>query len=128
MKKFLLISAVLVVLPMIFVGCAKSESADVKDSITGFVSAYNAEDYDQCLTYLLGITDENKDTIKTALAAYHGFAGDFEVNKIENITVDESTATATVTFAIKGQTQTKEITLNKVDNIWKMSGDSFTSQ
>jgi hypothetical protein len=127
-KKFLLISAVLVVLAMIFVGCAKNESADVKDSITGFVSAYNAGDYDQCLTYLLGITDENKDTIKTALAAYHGLAGDFEVNKIENVTVNESTATATITFTIQGQTQTKEMTLNKVDNTWKMSGDSFLSQ
>ena len=128
MKKFLLISAVLVVLAMIFVGCAKSESAAVEDSITGFVSAYNTQDYDQCLTYLLGITDENKDTIKTALVAYHGFAGDFEVTKIENITVDESTATATVTFTIKGQAQTKVMTLNKVDDSWKMAGDSFLSQ
>jgi len=127
-KKFLLISAVLVVLAMVFVGCAKSESAAVEDSITGFVSAYNTGDYDQCLTHLLGITDENKDFMKTALAAYHGFAGDFEVNKIENITVDESTATATVTFTIQSQTQTKEMTLNKVDDTWKMAGDSFLSQ
>ncbi len=130
MKKFLLISAVLVVLAMIFVGCAKSESAAVEDSITGFVSAYNTEDYDQCLTHLLGITDETKDFMKTALAEYHGFAGDFEVNKIENVTVDEATATATatVTFTIKGQAQTKVMTLNKVDDSWKMAGDSFLSQ
>ena len=131
MKRLLLVSVLMVTLGIIFVGCAseaQSDTAAVEDAITGIFSAYNAGDYDKCLTYLVGITDENRDTIKAGLTMAHGFTGDITINKIENVTVNGSTATATVTATVQNQTQTTEMTLNKVGNKWMMAGEEAFGQ
>jgi hypothetical protein len=128
-KKILLIGVLVLVLGAFVVGCAtKSDEAAVEDSIRGLISAYNAEDYDKCMTYLKGITDETEDTVKAALAMAHGFVGDINVDKVENVTVNGSTATARVTFRMGDETDTSEMTLTKVDGKWKMAGNDVFSQ
>ncbi len=129
MKKILLVAGLILVLGAFMIGCAaKSDEEAVEDAITGMISAYNAEDYDKCLTYLVGINSENKETIKASLAWAHGFIGDITVEKIENVTVNGSSATAKVTFKMGEETDSSQMTLTKVDGKWKMAGDDVFSQ
>lgn len=131
MKKLLFVSLLVVTLGIVLLGCAaeaKSDADAVEDAITGIFSAYNSGDYDKCLTYLVGITNENRETIKAGLAMAHSFTGDITINNVENVTVDGSTATATVTATIQNQTQTTEMTLNKVGDKWMMSGEEAFGQ
>ena len=129
MRKLVLAIALLVAIPVMLMGCAKSQVPAVKDDINGFVTAYNAGDYDQCVTYIVGITDENKETIKGTLQGFKLAAQSIEVVSIEEINIDGSTATAkvtlnvTLTAAMGGQTteQTIELTLTKEDGTWKFS-------
>jgi hypothetical protein len=128
-KRVLLVCGLVLVLGVFLVGCAtKTDAEAVEDSITGLIAAYNAENYDKCLTYLVGITDENKAEIKAGLAWLHGFMGNITVTKVENIVVNGSSATANVTLKFGEQTQTSNMTLSKVDGKWKMSGEDMFSQ
>jgi len=130
-KKLLLLSVVLVTFGILVLGCAaeaQSDTAAVEDAITGVFAAYNADNYDKCLNYLVGITDENRETIKAGLAMAHSFTGDITVDKIEDVTINGSTATAMVSATIQNQTQTQEMTLNKVGNHWKMAGEEAFGQ
>ena len=120
MKKILFIGALVLLLGAFVVGCAKSDEQAVEDSIRGMIAAYNAEDYDKCMTYLDGVTDGEEAEIKAGLAMVHGFIGEITIDKIENVTVNGSTATAKVTFKMGEETDTSEMTLTKVDGKWKM--------
>ena len=111
MKKLVLVIALLVAIPVMLVGCSKSESAaksesdTFKDTLNGFFSAYNSGHYEKCLTYVLGMTDANegaRDAMKTTLQMTHSANGDIKVIKIENITIGESTGTADLTCKVKG--------------------------
>jgi len=130
MKKLVLVLALLVAIPVMLVGCSKSDSASIKDSINGFVNALNDGDYEKCTDYLVGITDANSDNITAQLKAVkETYQLSLEVVKIEEITVDGSSATAKVTLKVTfmGQTmeQPTEITLTKVDGKWKFAGDDI---
>ena len=120
MKKFLFIGALVLLLGAFVVGCAKSDEQAVEDTITDMFAAYNAEDYDKCLTYVQGVTDGTRDMIKTQLNVAHGLTGDINIDKIENVTVNDSSATAKVTFKVQDQTQSVNMTLAKVDGKWKL--------
>jgi len=119
-KKFLFISAVLVVLAMVFVGCAKSDSAAIEDTTKGFFAAYNAQDYEKCLTYLPEVSETEQSALITGLQYARELSGEVTIESITDIKVNDSTATATLTGTVMGQTQTQEITLSKENGSWKM--------
>ena len=119
MKKLVLAIALLMVIPVVLVGCGKSEEASVKSSINGFVDAYNDKDYDKCTDYLLGITDATKETVKLGLGMAREASGEIEVTGVEDITVDGDSATAKVTVKVLGQTQTNTVSFTKADGKWK---------
>ncbi len=130
MRKLVLVIALLVAIPVMLVGCAKSDSAAIKDSINGFVNALNAGDYEKCTDYLVGITDANSDNITAQLRAVkETYQVGLEVVNIEDISVDGSSATAKVTLKVTfmGQTmeQPTDITLTKVDGKWKFAGEDI---
>lgn len=133
MKKLVLVIALLLVIPVMLIGCSKSDSADIKDSINGFVSALNAKDYDKCTDYLVGVTDANKAAIATELSGLEAYVQKTEVTKIEEIEVDGSSATAKVTLkvtlsaALGGSSaeQTIDLPLSKVDGKWKFTGEDI---
>jgi hypothetical protein len=132
MRKLVLAIALLVAIPVMLVGCAKSDSASIKDSINGFVNALNDGDYEKCTDYLVGITDANSDNITAQLKGVkETYQLSLEVVKIEEITVDGSSATAKVTLKVTfmGQTmeQPIEMTLTKVDGKWKFAGEDILS-
>lgn len=130
-KRYLvLVLAVLLAISVGLVGCNKSESASVKDSINGFAAAYNDGDTEKCTDYLVDVTDN---TTKAQAQAILGMAKlaveSIEVVSIEEPKVDGTTATAKVTYKVTlpanlgGQTSesSPEITLTKKDGIWKFS-------
>ena len=127
MRKLVLAIALLVAVPVMLVGCAKSDSAAVKDDINGFADAYNAGDYDQCVTYIVGITDANKATIEGTLQGFKMVAQNIEVTSIDVTKIDGSTATTKVTLnvTIVGVAQpvekTIDLSLNKVGDTWEFS-------
>jgi hypothetical protein len=121
MRKLVLAIALLVAIPVMLVGCAKSDSASIKDSINGFADAYNAGDLDKCTDYLVGITDANKETIKGTLQGFKLAAQTIEVTSIEKPSVDGSTATASVTLTAVGKEMTIDFALTKEDGTWKFS-------
>ncbi len=123
MKKLVLVIALLVAISVMVVGCGKSESAAIKDWINGFVTAYNADDFEKCTDYLVGVDDLNKLGVVAALTASRLVTGEIEVDSIENISVNGSTATVTVKVTVMSIEQTKELSLSKVDGMWKFEGD-----
>jgi hypothetical protein len=91
------------------------------------VAAYNAGEWDQCVTYIVGITDENKETIKGTLQGFKMVAQSIEVTSIDEIEIDGSTATAKVTLNVtlvgvaQPMEKTIQLTLSKVDGTWEFS-------
>jgi hypothetical protein len=133
MKKLVLVLALLVAIPVMLVGCSKSDSASIKDSINGFVAALNDGDYEKCTDYLVGITDANKAAIAAELGGLEAYVQSIEVTKIEEINVDGSSATAKVTMKVTlaaalgggSMEQTIDLPLSKVDGTWKFTGDDI---
>jgi hypothetical protein len=118
-KKLVLVIALLLVIPVMLVGCSESESDNVKNTINDFVGAYNAKDYDMCTGYLLGVTDANKETMKAGLGMARDVSGEIEVTSIEDVSVDGDSATAKVTVKVMGQSQTNTVSFTKADGKWK---------
>ena len=129
MKRILLISVLMVTLCMLLVGCsstgASTEEDRVKDTINGFFDAYNAENYEKCLTYLPDVPEAAEEATIAGLEMARGLSGEITVEKIQKVTVDGSTAMAEVTIAAQGATQTVDMALTKQDGSWKMSAEGW---
>ena len=137
MRKLVLAIALLVAIPVMLVGCAKSDSASIKDSINGFAAAVNDGDYEKCTDYLLGVTDANRAAIATQLEqGLKPVVQSMETTKYEEIKVDGSSATAKVTLKVTltaalgsgSMEQTIDLPLTEVDGKWKFSGDAIMPQ
>ena len=129
-RNLALVIALLLAFSVILGGCGskKSEVPAVKDSINGFADAYSLGYYQTCTDYLVGITDANRDSTVNTLSTYHQMCTTIRVDSIDNVTVDQSTATAsvTVTAAIPQDKQmTIELTLTKADDTWKFSFEAM---
>lgn len=134
MKKLVLAIALLLLIPVMLVGCSTSESAGVKSSINGFTSAFNAGNYEKCTDYLLGMTNDTvKQQTAQSLEAAKAFVEKIEVTKIEDIEVNGSSAKAKVTYKVTlsaalggaSQEDTAQMTLTKADGKWKFGMDDF---
>jgi hypothetical protein len=104
MSRHLWALALVVGLAVVLTGCAcesgttTGDSEAIRDTIYGFVDAYNGKDYQKCLSYLTGWDDSSSEEAQISLLEMaRGFTGWMTVEKIENITISGSTATAIVT-------------------------------
>jgi ketosteroid isomerase-like protein len=129
MRKVLLLCVLLLVVgSMLGVACAKSDSAQIEDVVNDFAAAWNAEDFDKCLTYLdLGTMSGYEDLVKASMAAEREASGKMTVEKVENIEIEDSTATADVTSksASDSSSTTDAMSFKKIDDEWKISADSM---
>jgi ABC-type phosphate transport system substrate-binding protein len=100
----------------------------IRETIYGFVEAYNARDYQQCLSYFTGWDGSSTEEAQLSLLEMaRGFTGEMTVEKIEDITISGSTATAVVTSSWEypdeeGKTTNapgEEIRLKKEGSKWK---------
>ena len=122
MKRLLVLTVLLLGIAVVFVGCgAKSDSAAVEDTIRGYVSAYNSGDYEKCVSYIDNLSEEERSAIVSELEQSGGSSGEMTIESIDNITISDSIATATVKMTWAGDTETSEISLVKKDGEWKLS-------
>lgn len=106
-------------------GGKADDTAVIEDTIGGYVTTYNDEDFIQCLTYF---TDyEDKEDALAFLSFMRSLSGKLELKKIEDIAISPpavpgsgQTATASVTFTITGEESTDQMQLKKVDGLWKI--------
>ena len=129
-RNLALVIALLLAFSVILVGCGskKSEVPAVEASINGFADAYARGDYQTCTDYLVGVTDANRDSITGQLSTFHQFCPTIQVDSVDNVTVDGSTAKADVTVTALSKQVTIQLTLTKVDDTWKFSfGDMLTA-
>ena len=125
MKKVLVTCLILVALGMSCGGGggeSNGDSADIRDTIEGFYSAYNARQYGQCLTYFTDYGDETE--ALNQLTAVRQLTGEWTLKSIKNIQISGSTATAQVTATIGGETETDPMELKKVGGQWKLVWES----
>ena len=97
---------------------ANSDHVAIENTIRGYVTTYNAQDYAQCLTYFTGYGDEEE--ALASLSRMRGLSGELELRKIGDIVITDQTARANVAFTILGEEGTDQILLKKADGHWKI--------
>ena len=122
-RNLVLVIALLLVMPAVLLGCGskKSEIPAVEASINGFADAYASGNYQTCADYLTETTDATRDTIIQQLSGFHQITPIIQVDSIDNVTVEGSTATADVTLTVLSKQATVKMTLSKSDDTWKFS-------
>jgi hypothetical protein len=122
-RNLVLVIALLLVMPVVLLGCGgkKSEIPAVEASINGFADAYASGNYRTCADYLTETTDATRDTIIQQLSGFHQITPKIQVDSIDNVTVEGSTATADVTLTVLSKQATVKMTLSKSDDTWKFS-------
>ena len=122
-KGLLVIVPLLVVLAAVSAGCAKSDTAAIEDTIRVYFNAWNAQDYDKLESYIPGISqlsEQEKAAITSQIKTAREMMGKITLQKIENIVISDSTATANVTITIGNMTSTGGFGFMKEDGIWKV--------
>ncbi|OGO02196.1 MAG: hypothetical protein A2Y59_00330 [Chloroflexi bacterium RBG_13_52_14] len=122
-KGLMVIALLLVVLAAVSAGCAKSDTAVIEDTITVYFNAWNAQNYDELESYIPGISElseQEKAAITSQIKTAREMMGEITFQKIENIVISDSTATANVTITIGNMTSTGGFTFMKEDGIWKI--------
>ncbi|MFC2000483.1 nuclear transport factor 2 family protein [Chloroflexota bacterium] len=99
-------------------GNGNGDSAVIKNVIRDMWDAFNEGNYAKALTYCTNYGDADEEIAE--MEAMKAFIGNVTVKSIENINISGSTATASVTLHIAGQTDTDEVKLVKKDGSWKI--------
>ena len=131
MSRRLWLLSIILGLAVVLAGCGcgtTGDAAAIQKTIYAFADAYNARDYQTCLSYLTGWDDSSSEEAQLSLLEMaRGFTGQMTVVEIEEITVTGSTATAVVTSSWEypdeeGKTTNApgdEVTLEKDGGVWK---------
>jgi hypothetical protein len=122
-KRVLIVCLLLLAVPLLPLGCDKgeSDSAKIEDTVEEGIAAYNARDFEKCLTYVADLSEEKKATLTDLLPNLRdNMTGHVTLVKMENIEVGGSSATADVTGTAQGQTLTVTVGFKKEDGIWRV--------
>jgi len=100
------------------------ESAAIRDTVVGYLAAYNAGDFAGCLTYLTGFGDEQEATDSLSLIKQHIETITFREIGMVSITGD--TATAHVDYVFWWKRFSSHTVFRKEASVWKIAwGQSF---
>ena len=135
-RNLALVIGLLLALSVVLLGCGRSEEEAVRDSIKGFTAAYNDGDYDKCVEYFEGVDDSNREEALSTLGVARAVVESIEVKSIDNIAIEESTATAEITATatmssmLGGQSadETVNMTLTKSDGRWKFDFNALAQE
>jgi len=118
--KRLLVIAICVLVAALGAAC-EDGGGDVENTMKDWLVAYNAGDYEKCLTYM---TDYgNHDTAISALEYMKGSLGDLTLINVGDVKIQDSTATATFTLKDgSGEEGPETIQFKKENGSWKMYG------
>jgi len=121
-KGVTIVCLLLLAVPLLLVGCEKGESDSVKIEATvrEGIAAYNARDFEKCLTYVADLSEEKKATLTELLPGLRVMTGLVALVKIENIDIGGSSATADVTGTAQGETRTVTVGFKKQDGTWRV--------
>jgi hypothetical protein len=118
----------MIVFAVVLVGCASEDdiemapgdSTAIKDTIEGFWSAYNAQDYDKCLSYVQDTYNVGAGGVKDLFKAKWEQIGEVTVVSIANPKISGSTVTVDVAVTYRGQSQpeTWDFPVTKKDGSW----------
>jgi PKD repeat protein len=122
MKRIAVVSlaVVLMLLTALAMNCGdgNGDPAAIKSVIRDMWDAYNEGNYAACLSYCTNYGDADERI--SEMTAVESLSGNVTVRRIANINISGSTATASVTLQIAGQTETDEVNLAKIDGTWKI--------
>ncbi len=94
------------------------DSAAIRDTIVGYLAAYNAGDFVGCLTYLTGFGDEQEARGSLSLIKEH--IGTITFIEIGSIYIVGERATAQVDYVFWWKTFSREIEFRKEADVWKI--------
>lgn len=124
MMKTLAIIIMLLLATLSFVACGGSDVASdraaIEKVIRGYVSSYNASDFDETLTYFTGFADR-QDAL-SYLAYLRSQSGELTLVNFhpDSIAVEGATAKVPVEFSIMGELGFQWIHLKKENGNWKI--------
>ena len=121
-KRVTIVCLLLLAVSLLLVGCEKgeSDSAKIEATVREGIAAYNARDFEKCLTYVADLSEEKKATLTELLPGLRVMTGLVALVKIENIDIGGSSATADVTGTAQGETRTVTVGFKKQDGSWRV--------
>jgi hypothetical protein len=127
MKRFLLllVTGLLLGTTVFFVGCGENDVAKIKDAIQEFTDAYNTQNFGECVDYMVGMSEQEENAVISELETVRGRTREITIEKIEYVTISDSTATASVTTSVEGETDTYLLKFNKEDGLWRIVAEEF---
>jgi hypothetical protein len=95
----------------------------IEEAVRGFFDSFNSMNYDRCLSHVSLTAETEKDRLIGLLRLARYFSGAIEVQRVTNITVADSQATAVVNAMVRGEATKEEVQLLKVGPGWKLLWD-----
>lgn len=95
----------------------------IEEAIRGFFDAFNGMQYDRCLSHVCTSVGGEKDRLIGLLRLARYFSGTIDVQRVTNIEIADSKATAIVNAMVRGEATKEEVHLIKVGTGWKVLWD-----
>jgi hypothetical protein len=95
----------------------------IEEAIRGFFDAFNGMNYDRCLSHVAMNVDAERDRLIGLLRLARYFSGAVDVQRVTNITISDSQASAIVNAMVRGEATKEEVKLVKVGTGWKLLWD-----
>jgi hypothetical protein len=95
----------------------------IEETIRGFFDAFNGMQYERCLSQVSMSVDAEKDRLIGLLRLARYFSGTVEVQRVTNIAINDSNASAVVNAMVRGEATKEEVKLVKVGTGWKVLWD-----
>jgi hypothetical protein len=92
----------------------------IEETIRGFFDAFNGMNYDRCLSHVAMGVDADRDRLTGLLRLARYFSGTIDVQRVTNITISDSQATAIVNAMVRGEATKEEVELLKAGTGWKL--------
>jgi len=95
-----------------------SDQAAIEEVMRAFFTAFNARDFDECLTYFTEFGEEAEAV--SQLEAVRQLTGEWTFEGIEDMEFAKTTVVARVQATIGGWSQLRPMVLKEVDGFWKL--------
>ena len=95
----------------------------IEETIRGFFDAFNGMQYDRCLSHVAMSVDAERDRLIGLLRLARYFSGTIDVQRVTNIAIADSQASAIVNAIVRSEATKEEVKLVKVGTGWKLLWD-----
>ncbi|MDM7998464.1 MAG: hypothetical protein QUS33_00305 [Dehalococcoidia bacterium] len=95
----------------------------IEETVRGFFEAFNSMQYDRCLSYVAMNMGGERERLVGLLRLARYFSGTVEVQRVANITIADSQASATVNAMVRSEATKEEVKLVKTGTGWKLLWD-----